>query len=139
MRCTRHRRAWLRRAAATVELAVLAPFLAFLFVAVVDYSRIFYHSLTVANCARNGGLYALQDPTKALDTAGITNAAQQDAGNLNLTQLTVSSKTDSPTTPTTVSVTVTYPFNTITNYPGIPSTWTLSRTLTMKVSPLVPN
>ena len=129
----------IRPGVAATELALLLPFLCFLFVVAVDFSRIFYYDLTVANCARNGGLYALQDPTKALDTAGITNAAQQDAGNLNLTQLTVSSKTDSPTTPTTVSVTVTYPFNTITNYPGIPSTWTLSRTLTMKVSPLVPN
>jgi Flp pilus assembly protein TadG len=128
-----------RRGVAATELALLLPFLCFLFVIAVDFSRVFYFDLTVENCARNGALYGAQNPTTALDETGIKTSAQQDAGNLDLTQLTVKSTTDSPTTPTTVTVTVTYPFNTITNYPGVPSSMTLSRSLTMKVPPLLPN
>jgi TadE-like protein len=44
-----------------VELAIILPLVAFLFVIAVDYARIFYYSLTVANCARNGALH-LSDP-----------------------------------------------------------------------------
>jgi Flp pilus assembly protein TadG len=50
-----------RTAAATVELAVLLSFLAFLFVIAVNFARIFYYSQVVENCARQGALYA-SDP-----------------------------------------------------------------------------
>ncbi len=126
-----------RRGIAAVELALLLPFLALIFVVAIDFARVFYFDLTVANCARNGALYVCQTPTTALDTAGITSAAQMDAGNLNLSQLTVTSSTDSPTAPTKVTVTVTYPFSTITHYPGF-SNMTLSRTLQMNIGPLLP-
>jgi len=137
--CTTQLKIGVRKGAAAVELAVLLPFLCFLFVITVDFSRVFYFDLTVANCARNGALYGAKDPTKALDSSGIKAAAQRDAGNLDLNQLTVTSSTDSSKTPTTVTVTVTYPFTTITSYPGVPSSQTLSRSLTMKIAPLVPN
>src|SRR5262249_38652771 len=55
---SRPQRRAVRRGAAAVELAVLLPFLAFLFVIAVDWSRIFYYSMTVTNCARNGALWA---------------------------------------------------------------------------------
>ena len=129
-----------RRAAATVELAVLAPFLAFLFVAVVDYGRIFYHSLTVENCARNGALYgsdalaAAESPYKS-----IQDAALADAGNLSPTP-TVSSTTgtDGDGHPY-VEVTVSHDFSTVVSYPGVPKTTTISRTVRMRVAATVPN
>jgi Flp pilus assembly protein TadG len=124
---------------AAVELAVVLPFLCFLFIVAVDFARIFYFSLTVVNCARNGAVYGSQDPTHAVDTSGISAAAVMDAGNLDPTLLTVSSKTDSAANPTYVDVTVTYPFSTITNFPGIASTTTLTRTVRMLVVPLTPN
>ena len=55
----------IRHAAAAAELAILLPFLAFAFVIAVDWSRIFYYSVIVTNCARNGALYA-SDPTTLL-------------------------------------------------------------------------
>jgi len=128
-----------RRGVAAVELAIVLPFLCFLFIVAVDYARIFYFSLTVANCARNGALYASKDPAHAVDTSGISSAASMDAGNLDSTLLTVSSKPDSTTNPTYVDVTVTYPFTTITNFPGITSSTTLSRTVRMLVIPLTTN
>ena len=122
-----------------MELAIVLPFLCFLFVVAVDFARIFYFSLTVANCARNGALYGSQNPTNALDTSGIATAAGMDADNLNSQLLTVTSATDSPTSPTYVDVTVTYPFTTITSFPGINSQTTITRTVRMLVVPLTPN
>jgi Flp pilus assembly protein TadG len=135
-----------RRGAAAAELALLLPFLCFVFVLVVDFCRIFYCSLTVSNCARNGALcgalYA-SDPTNSPPyDSGIQAAAQagaqKDATNLNLQQLGVNSSTDNGSSPTYVQVTVTYPFTTITTYPGIPQQTNLSRTVRMRVAPATP-
>ena len=120
---------------AAVELAILLPFLAFIFVAGVDYARIFYYYLTVTNCARSGALYACTDSSHAADTKGIQSAAKTESAELS-PQLTVSSTTgtDSSGNPY-VAVTVNYPFKTIANLPGIPSAATVSRTVQMRVSP----
>jgi Flp pilus assembly protein TadG len=131
-------RARARRGAASVELAVLAPFLCFAFVVTVDYGRIFYFSLTVNNCARNGALYGSQDADHALDTSNISRVAVLDGGNLDASSLSVSSTTDSTTAPTWVEVTVTYPFTTFTKYPGVPATTNLSRTVRTEVVPATP-
>jgi Flp pilus assembly protein TadG len=131
-------RALARRGAATVELAVLAPFLCLAFVLTVDYGRIFYFSLTVNNCARNGAVYGSQDAAHAQDADNISRVAKLDGGNLDASSLTVSSTTDSTTAPTWVEVTVTYPFNTFTKYPGVPSTTSLSRTVRTEVVPAAP-
>jgi Flp pilus assembly protein TadG len=140
MRLYRPGRARRPRAAATVELAILAPFLAFLFVAVVDYARIFYHSLTVANCARNGALYgsdavaAAQSPYTSLQQAALA-----DAGNLTPTPTVTSTNGTDSAGNAYVEVTVTHDFQTIVNYPLVPHTTTISRTVRMRVSPAVPN
>jgi Flp pilus assembly protein TadG len=128
-----------RPGAATVELALLLPLLCFLFVIAVDFARVFYFDLTVANCARCGALYAGRDPTSALDTASISAEAKRDAGTLDATQMTVTSTPDNPTSPNTVAVTVTYPFTTFTQYPGVPSSITMSRTVIATVAPAKPN
>jgi len=120
-------------------MALLLPFICFVFVIGVDYARIFYFSLTVSNCARNGALYGSQDTAHAIDTAGIKTAAQIDGGSLTLASLNVSSATDSSTSPTYVDVTVTYPFSTLSNFPGVTKTTTLSRTVRMLVVPAVPS
>lgn len=117
-----------RRAAATIELALLLPFLTFIFVAVVDFSRIFYYSVTITNCARNGALYGsnLTAADKSLHDT-LEEAALADAVNLN-----------PPPTVTSVfgadyvDCTVKYTFKTISSYPGIPSTMNLSRTVRMR-------
>ena len=127
-----------RLGVAAVELALVLPLLCFLFVMAVDYARIFYYTMAVTNCARSGAIYGGQNPTTANDTSGIAAAASKDAGNLNAQQLSVTSSTDSATNPTYVIVTVTYPFSTITNFPGITSTTNLSRTIRVTVTPLTP-
>ena len=132
-------RAPARRGAASVELAVLAPFLCFAFVLAVDYGRIFYFSLTVHNCARNGAVYGSQDAAHAQDTDNIGRVAMLDFPSyLQDSSLNVSSTTDSTTAPTWVEVTVAYNFTTITKYPGVPNTTTLSRTVRTEVVPATP-
>lgn len=124
-----------RRGAAAVEFALLLPLLCFLFVATVDFCRIYYFSVTVSNCARNGALYGSADIAHAQNSGGILSAAQKDAANLNLDQLNISSTTDSSSY---VSVTVSYPFRTITSYPGIPSQVNIVRTVRMNILPPTP-
>ena len=73
----------LRKGAAAVELAILLPFLAFLFVVAVDFGRVFYYSLTIENCARNGALYGSDPFEPAQSTyATVSDAALADAGNI---------------------------------------------------------
>lgn len=127
-----------RPGAAALELALLLPLLCFLFVIAVDYARVFYFTMTVTNCARSGAIYGSQNPTTANDQSGIVTASIMDAGNLSAGQLTVTSSTDSVSSPTYVIVTVTYPFSTITNFPGITSTTNISRSVRVTVTPLTP-
>jgi Flp pilus assembly protein TadG len=128
-----------RTGVATVELAVLLPFLLLLFVIAVDFSRAFYLSIELANAARTGALYGSFDPTHAVDTTGIQTAAQNDGGDLNTSLLIVTSTTDSTTNPTYVRVTVTYPFQTLTSYLTGFQQMTLSQTVQMPVTPWSPN
>jgi Flp pilus assembly protein TadG len=124
-----------RPAVAATELAILLPFLASIFLMAVDYSRLFYSYVTVTDCARNGALYGMIDNNHAQDTSGIQNAALADASNLN-PQPTVGSATgtDANGNPY-VEVTVTYKFQTIANYPGIPSLVSVSRKVRTEVVP----
>src|SRR5688500_15222511 len=64
-----------RFGASTVEFAVLAPLLGLVFVWTLDFCRIFYHSLTAANCARNGAYY------EAMKSAPITGTNQKNYNN----------------------------------------------------------
>jgi Flp pilus assembly protein TadG len=130
---TRKLRAQPRRGVAAVELAILLPFLAFIFMAAIDFGRIFYYSQVVDNCARQGALY-LSDPNGAAANLypTVQAAALADATGLN-PQPSVSSSTgtDASGNPF-VAVTVTWQFQTIANYPGIPSSTNLTRTVQMR-------
>jgi Flp pilus assembly protein TadG len=127
-----------RRGVAAVELAVVLPFLAFVFIAGVDFARVFYQHLTLTNCARNGAYYGSLDSTHAADTSGIQAAAQVDATNLSPTP-SVSSQTGTDVNGNPwVQVTVTYTFQTFASYPGIGPTVPLARTVQMRVEPTTP-
>jgi Flp pilus assembly protein TadG len=134
-KCKRPRRSGV----AAVELAILLPLLAFLFVVAIDFARIFYYCVTVTNCARNGAVYAC-DTTSAMNSPykSVQEAALADAGNLSPAP-TVTSTTVSDANGSYVEVTVTYQFTTITNYPGIPRTTNVTRTVRMRQVAAVPN
>lgn len=143
-----------RNGAATVELALLLPFLCFLFVICVDYARIFYFAVTVQNCARNGAYYASNYPNNNYlynDIYGYENlddAILRDANNLTTKptyEVRYGSSSSGPFTsaeePSTggyVQVKVFYRFESLTRFPGIPSTVTLERTAVMQVAQAMP-
>jgi Flp pilus assembly protein TadG len=145
-----------RGGAAAVELAVLMPFLCFLFAAAVDYARIFYYGVTVQNCARNGAYFASDYPDNSYiynniyGYTSLNDAVLRDASNLSPTPtyaVAYGPNANGPFTQTAspangggyVQVTVSWTFNSLTNYPGIPSVVSLNRTAIMQVAPAMPS
>jgi Flp pilus assembly protein TadG len=130
-----------RRGAVAVELALLLPVLAFLFVVAVDFARVSYYYLTITNCARSGAVYAC-DPFAATQSPyrTVQEAALADALDLT-TPPTVEPPVFGSSADGTpfVEVTVTYPFRTFTSYPGVPDTLSLKRTVRMRVARTVPH
>ena len=146
-----------RDGVAAVELAVLLPFLAFMFVIAVDWGRIFYYSIAVANCARNGALYMSQQQSAKTTTSPYTDsgyvnlyvnsknpvsdAALADAPDLTPTP-TVTSTTGSDGYGPYVEVTVSYTFQTVANFSlggfGVPPSTDVTRTVRMYVPPESP-
>ena len=128
-----------RRAVAAVELAVLLPFLLFLAVIATDWARLLYFTITINSCARSGALYS-SDAVLAAQSRYVTvkDAALAEAPGIldaNTTTVTPTPTIDSAGN-RAVIVTVQTPFSTITNFPGVPSSQTLSRSVQMRVAPL---
>ena len=123
-----------RRGHAATELALLLPFLCFLCLVAVDYARMVNALVTITNCARNGALFLSNQASYSTYYTDVTAAATADAGSLSPTPTVGSANyTDSYGNPC-VTVTVNYTFTTFVNYPGIPSTSTLSRSVSMPVN-----
>src|SRR5262249_42769025 len=125
-----------RRGSAATELAMLLPFIAFMFVVEIDYSRIFYFSQILESCARNGAMYACDTSAQAQSPYTSTqNAALANATGLSPAP-TVSSTTGTDGSGNNyVRVTVTWTFRTLTSFPGVPSSVNLSRTVQMRMAP----
>lgn len=145
-----------------LEVALLLPLLLLLLLGVVEMGRYAYISILVGNAARAGAAYGSEGLLESVDTGNIQAAADQDFQNNGqlVSSLTVSSTTscgcDSGGTITSaacttavnpaagtcttghwvvmVSVTASGTFNSLFNYPGIPSSLTVSRTATMRVA-----
>ena len=126
-----------RPAAAAVELAVLLPFLMFVGVIATDWARLMYYTITIEACARNGAIYASdQDAAAKSPYANVTAAALAEAPNLDATPTVTSTATTDAVGNPAVVVKVEMPFKTITNFPGVPSSQTLSRSVQMRMGVL---
>ena len=136
---SRPSRSTARRGVAVVELAILLPVMVFLLLVGIDYCRLFYFSQVVCNCTRNGAMYAT-DPysTAASPYASLEEAAKADADSDVQSQLTVTSTTGTDTYGSYTQVSVSYPFSTLTSYPWLPKTVTITRTAQVRVAPQVP-
>ena len=127
-----------RPAAAAVELAVLLPFLLFVGVIATDWARLLYYTITLEACARNGAIYASDAEAAAKSPyANLTAAALAEAPKLDATPTVTSTPTTDSTGSAAVVVTVTVPFKTITNFPGVPSSQTLTRRVQMRMAELL--
>jgi Flp pilus assembly protein TadG len=123
-----------RRGVAAVELAVLAPFLALVFVITVDFARVFYYQLTINDCARNGALFgsdlrSYTDATSLVVAGGATLNPP-----LTAEQVSVVKAKGSDGNPN-VTVTVNYSFTTVTHFPGLRNTFNLKAATSMRVAP----
>lgn len=143
------RRALYAKGQSALELALIAPILAFLLIATADFARVFYVSITLNNAARAGVQYGSQSAIQAGDINGMIAQAEMDGANVsNITatasQCTCSSQTSSVaacassycsanSTATFVVVNTSATFKTIVNYPGIPSSTALSGKAIMQV------
>lgn len=135
--CHKLRRWPQQEGAVLAELAILLPVLVLLVVIGVDYSRVFYQSITITNCARNGAMY-LSDPASPLRNRYATyqEAALADAGNMDppLKESDVTSEPGSDAYGAHVTVTVTYKFPLVSSYLGF-SDVTIKESVTMRLAP----
>lgn len=129
------RRRQSRFGAATVELAVLLPFLLYMAVIAVDWARLLYYSISIENCARTGAIWSCDPITQGQSPyTNVTDAALSEAPGLTPVPSVASVKTtDSAGTWFTVTVSANY--QTITNFPGVPQSQPISRIVTMRAAP----
>ncbi len=145
---------------ALVEFALVVPLLILLLLGLVEVGRFTYYSIVVGNAARAGAQYGAQGSTTAADNAGMVTAATTDGQN-NIKNITATANdvcscwngttgTESPSPPThaqcgqtcTTGRDVTYVqvntsgnFNSLFNYPLLPTTFSVSAQAIMRVRP----
>jgi Flp pilus assembly protein TadG len=129
-----------RRAAASLEMAILLPLICLLALGSLDFARVLCAYATITDCARNGALYASDATASARSPyANYAAAAIADGASLSpaLTASNVSLTTSSDIYSSLVEVTVSYQ---VTLFCGLLSTSTqsLSRTVKMRVAPAAP-
>ncbi|HEU4342498.1 MAG TPA: TadE/TadG family type IV pilus assembly protein [Candidatus Binatia bacterium] len=136
---------------ALIELTLLLPLLVLILLGTVDFGRVFFQSMALAQAARAGAQFGAQNDTTAADAPGMKAAAVnagQDIG-LALADVTAANRhfqcgadpwTTTDPSPCAdgkppkiyVEVTVQKTFTTLFNYPGFPHSINLSRTATIR-------
>jgi Flp pilus assembly protein TadG len=129
-----------RRGASVVELAVCLPLLVFLFVIAVDFARVYFVSITLANTARAGALYA-SDPATMDESpfANVTEAALADATNLTPAPTITQTNGTDGTGRAFVEVRAAYRFSTISQFPGVPNNLLVTRRVRMARNAITPS
>ena len=151
----RRQRGSLRKGAAVVEFAVLAPFLATLFLGAIDLSRAFYYSTTIDNCAWNAAMFGGEvltpgapgtSETWNATTAGQTYTTATQAGlvdgtnlspSLTTTNFTYAGQTTDADTNNVYKVTVAYDFKLISGLLNIGKI-TIKRSAQVRIPPTSP-
>lgn len=67
---------------AAVELGIILPLIMFSLIAVLELGRLAYFSIEVSNAAHAGAAYGAQSPSFAADNAGMRQAALNDGSNV---------------------------------------------------------
>ena len=142
------------RGQSMVEMGLMVPAMALLLVATADFARIYSTSVSVANAARAGVQYGAQSLTTSVDFTGMKQAACNDFGISDLTACQATMTTNatsfcecSGSTAVVscatacsggavqekwVQVNTSTTFNTLLNYPGIPSSYPISQVAMMR-------
>ncbi len=127
-----------QRGQSLAELSIVLPVLLIVVLGSIDLGRVFFAYISVTNAARNGARYAAAGPESVDDLPGIREAALAETGDLLDT---------SPTNPeialTTgtdgvgrnyAEVTVSYDFDCLFPWPGIPSSMNVERSVRAMVA-----
>ena len=138
-----------RRGSTALELALTGPLLLLLLVGAADFSRVFYHAVTLANAAGTAAFYGARNVTHSGDTTGMKSVAATDAkdlasitttptrfcrcpgSNANVDCLTGSCPASYPPR-VYVSVQAKETFRPLVRYPGVPADFTVGRTAYMR-------
>jgi Flp pilus assembly protein TadG len=126
------------RGQSLVELALIAPVLIILMLGAMDYGRVYFAYTSVTNAARTGADYAASSSTAASDTTSIRAAAVAETSDLLNTSasnpsVSVATGTDSQGR-LYADVTVSYEFDTLFPWPGLPSSFDVERTVRARVA-----
>lgn len=123
------------RGQSLVEFAVMLPLLVLILALAADFGRAFTAYIAISSAAREGAAYGMLSTSNSTNAAGIRAAALADAPSIWGTAPTVSAP--APTTDSQgykkVTVTVNYTFSTVIPIPPIPSSVSMSRTVSMRV------
>jgi hypothetical protein len=123
-----------------VEFAVVAPVLLLFLLGIADFGRVFFIAIALNNAARAGTQFGIQNPANAADTSGMIQAARNDGSSVPGLTATASEYCECPdgSTPACdsspscsdlrvyVEVDTAGSFQTLLNYPGIPSSIALT-------------
>ena len=113
---------------ALAELAIVLPVLLIIAFGATDFARIYYHKMTVDCAAQAGAQYGSLSYANAADTAGIAQLAMKQFPTNITPQVDSSLGTNN-----FVTVSVSYVFNTVVKWPGVPNRVPLSSTVSMRV------
>ncbi len=129
-----------------VEFALLAPVLILLVIGLIEVGRYTYFGILAAHAAEAGARYGAENLNTAQDRTGITNAALNDAQNLSQWHVNPThtclqngalaaclTGTPGPNMVYYVNVTVTGTFQSLLNYPGVPTSVPVTAYATMRV------
>lgn len=137
---TSRQRCHSRAGATAIEFALVLPVLMLCVLGVVDYARIYSTSVTLKNAARagaeRGATHRLTPLTSAAWEARVRTAVleeMQSAPQFNSAKLTTSwTSSTSANGELLIEVITQYPFQTIVNWPGLPSPVTLRASVAME-------
>jgi Flp pilus assembly protein TadG len=137
------------RGSAFIEMALFTPVLLLMLVGAVDFARVYFADITLANAAAVAARYGSRSVSASSDTNGMQAAATNDGADLT-TMTAVATNYCScgsgthQTCPATscnganpahryVKVQTAYTFNTLFPIPGFPATVPMTRTAVMRV------
>jgi len=131
-----------RRGAATVELALVLPLFLLMTFGAIDFGRFAARAIAVDNGARAGAGYGIMHPyttsTEGIWASNMKQAVTDEMQSMfdsrfGSSDLAVSYvTTNDPGSRWRVRVTVTFPFRTVINWPGIPNQFNITQSVEMR-------
>jgi Flp pilus assembly protein TadG len=135
--------------AVLIEMAIMLPIFTVIMLGALDFSRLFFAAIELGNAVTAGVQYGARATSMANNTSGISSTVANDAANLTGVSATSTSYCTCPGSSTAVgctstcaggygnpklyvSVTGTYTYSTLVDWPGIPHTVSLTRTAIMR-------